>query len=223
MKELILNFHGVGEAPAGVDRSEAPFWIQEYDFTEMLDSIKDSAANEPRVTITFDDGFISDALIACPELAKRGMVATFFVCAGRIGKEGYVDRAGIEELLQNGMEIGSHGMNHIDWRSATDDELHTEIVVAKQQLEEIVGRPVTKAAIPFGSYDNRVLAKLQSAGFEAVFTSDGGLANNQSWLRPRYTLRASTPPRRVVETLVQREGMASGLYRSVAKLYKAMR
>jgi peptidoglycan/xylan/chitin deacetylase (PgdA/CDA1 family) len=55
------------------------------------------------------------------------------------------------------MEIGTHGMHHRDWRKLSDAELRVELVAARQRVEDICGTAVTKAGIPFGSYDRRLV------------------------------------------------------------------
>jgi peptidoglycan/xylan/chitin deacetylase (PgdA/CDA1 family) len=74
------------------------------------------------------------------------------------------------------MEIGTHGMYHRDWRKIDEVALNVEIVDARRRIEDICGIAVTKAAIPFGSYDRRVLRRLRSEPFKHLYTSDGGLA-----------------------------------------------
>lgn len=40
------------------------------------------------IELTFDDGNASDLTIAAPALQARGLAASFFVCASRIGQAG---------------------------------------------------------------------------------------------------------------------------------------
>jgi hypothetical protein len=79
-------------------------------------------------------------------------------------------------------------MYHRDWRKLNDAELHVEIVSARRRIEDICGTAVTKAGVPFGSYDRRVLNRLRSEHFEFVYTADGGLAQSDAWLKPRRTI-----------------------------------
>src|SRR5262245_57103342 len=118
MKELILNFHGLGDPPAHIDAEERRYWWPVGTFTNLLDRLVDrypTVANL-KISLTFDDGNASDALLALPELTKRKLLAGFFVCSGRIGKKHYLDSSMIHDLLDSGMTIGSHGMYHRDWR-----------------------------------------------------------------------------------------------------------
>jgi peptidoglycan/xylan/chitin deacetylase (PgdA/CDA1 family) len=188
-QELILNLHGVGTPHEGVSTEEAFYWVTTQAFTILLESIIAARAtsNIPAV-ITFDDGNASDVVTALPELAKHGLKATFFVCAGRIGAPHYLDRVGLAELLAAGMEIGTHGKDHRNWRGLDESALDSELGKARRRIEDVCGVPVTKAAIPFGSYDRRLLQRLHRERFECVYTSDRGLARSEAWLKPRDTV-----------------------------------
>jgi peptidoglycan/xylan/chitin deacetylase (PgdA/CDA1 family) len=144
--------------------------------------------DRPDVRITFDDGNMSDVVHALPALRRRGLKATFFVVAGRLGAPGFLDERGVRKLLDAGMSVGCHGMSHRPWRRLGDEALREELVVARKILEEIVERPVTEAACPFGSYDRRVLRFLRRYGYEHVYTSDRGLTRPDAWLQPRTSL-----------------------------------
>src|SRR5215470_4073438 len=112
-RELILNLHGLGEPHSLVDENEKAFWWSIGAFSYLLDRILDTRIDPRlRISITFDDGNASDALIALPELTKRGLTASFFICAGRIGKKRYLDESMIKDLNAGGMVVGSHGMDH---------------------------------------------------------------------------------------------------------------
>jgi peptidoglycan/xylan/chitin deacetylase (PgdA/CDA1 family) len=183
---LNLTFHGIGEPPAAVGDAERDVWLSEADFATSLDAIR----TLPEATVSFDDGNASDLQIALPALRERGISATFFVVAGRLGEPDYLSAADLRTLRDEGMAIGLHGMHHQRWRGLSDDDLDEEISVARRRLEDAAGARLDAAACPFGAYDRRVLARLRRAGFAAVFTSDGGWATRGAWLQARNTFRA---------------------------------
>ena len=73
--------------------------------------------------------------------------------------------------------------------------LEEELVGAKQLLQATVGRPVTQAACPFGSYDRPVLRALRRSAYRYVYTSDRGAAPSD-WSRRATRFAATTTPRR---------------------------
>ena len=107
-------------------------------------------------------------------LLDRGLTAQFFLLAGRLGEPGRLDHDDVRALADAGMSIGSHGWAHRDWRRLAADEAETEFEAAPGLLSELVGRPVSRVAVPFGCYDRTVLRRLRQAGVEHVYTSDGG-------------------------------------------------
>jgi peptidoglycan/xylan/chitin deacetylase (PgdA/CDA1 family) len=187
---LNLCFHGIGTPGRPLEPDEDLYWVQEEQFTELLEVI----ARYPSVCVTFDDGNASDAAIALPALRRHDLTAKFFIVADRIDQPGSLASADVRELVRGDMLIGSHGLRHRPWRSVHGDELHRELSVAASTIAGVSGRPVTEVACPFGSYDRRVLAAIRHAGFRRVYTVDGGSARSQAWIQARYTVRAADTP-----------------------------
>jgi peptidoglycan/xylan/chitin deacetylase (PgdA/CDA1 family) len=186
-------------------------------------SVLDSVVGRPDVRITFDDGNASDVVHALPALQRRGLKATFFVVAGRLGAPGFLDDTGVRALVDGGMNIGSHGMSHRRWRQLNDHALREELCVARRILEAIVERPVTEAACPFGSYDRRVLRFLRRHGYERVYTSDRGLARPEAWLQPRNSLESGDGAGTVEQILSSEMTSPRALFRQPKLLAKRWR
>lgn len=180
-----LTFHGVGPQTRPLEPGEDGVWVTSELFTSVLDVVE----GRPDVTITFDDGNDSDVRVALPALRERGLTATFFVVAGKLGSPGFLSAEDVRLLAGEGMTIGNHGMHHRSWRKLDDDTLKEELGSARGMLEEVVGGRVAQAAIPFGSYDRRVLQALRRHGYDRAFTSDGGPAQPGRWLQARTSLR----------------------------------
>lgn len=152
-----------------------------------------AAARSGTVGFAFDDGNSSDLELALPILAEHGLKARFFVLAGRLGTPGYLSAGDLVSLREAGMRIGSHGINHRDWRTIDAEELRAEAVDSKAILSEAIGAPVTEAACPFGSYDRRVVRALRRAGYERMFTTEGGPARTGSYVMPRTSVGTAWP------------------------------
>ena len=185
-RAINLTFHGIGTPARRLDPGEQDVWVSRDLFLSLLDT----AAGRDDVAITFDDGNASDLDLALPALRARGLRATFFVVAGRLGEPHFLNEDGVRMLAAAGMEIGCHGMRHTAWRGLGDRTLHEEVVDAKGVLERAVGRRVTRAACPFGSYDRRVLHRLRESGYEHVYTSDRGTARPDGFLQARNSVAA---------------------------------
>ena len=221
--ELILSLHGIGSPHDGVSVDESFFWITRQTFTTLLDDIVSTPPPDIPIIITFDDGNASDAVIALPELAERGLKATFFVCAGRIGAANYLDHIALAELIAAGMQIGTHGKDHRNWRQVDDSTLDAELGDARRRIEDACGMAVTKAAIPFGAYDRRLLQRLRRERFECIYTSDRGLAESDAWLKPRDTVDRTWLETDIKRVLVAKPSLKARLRRDAAMLYKRLR
>ena len=222
--QLILGLHGIGSPHHGVTDDERSYWVSRQAFISLLQTfvVTREASNLP-VAITFDDGNESDALIALPELAKRNLKAIFFVVAARIGLPHYLDRAAIRDLVSAGMEIGSHGMHHCDWRKLDSMMLHVEIDAARRRIEDLCGSAVTRVGIPFGSYDRHVLKQLRAERLDCVCTSDGGLAQSDAWLKPRQTIDSNVSEATMKSLITSYPSLPLRLRRCTAMIYKRLR
>jgi peptidoglycan/xylan/chitin deacetylase (PgdA/CDA1 family) len=202
-RSINLTFHGIGDPERALDADERDVWVSRDSFLAVLDSV----ADRREVRITFDDGNASDLEYALPALHARSLRATLFVVAGRIGTPGFLDEAAVRALAAGGMGIGSHGMRHRPWRRLDEHALHEETVEAKRLLEEIVERPVTQAACPFGAYDRRTLRALRRCGYAEVYTSDRGTARSGAWVQARNTVHRGDS-RDLLERIVSSERSA---------------
>jgi peptidoglycan/xylan/chitin deacetylase (PgdA/CDA1 family) len=179
-----LTVHGIGPAVRAFEPGEEGTWVSVEQFEQVLDEV----ADRPEVRLTFDDGNASDLEIGLPRLLERGLKAEFFVLAGLLGQPGRLTEDGVRELVRHGMPVGSHGWAHRDWRGLDERQADEELHQAARVLGELSGGPVSRVAIPFGSYDRRVLARLRAAGVSTAYTSDGGRARPDSWLQARTSL-----------------------------------
>ena len=185
---FVFNFHGIGNPPPQIPTDERPFWLGEQQFKSVIDNIVRSNLAS-KIEITFDDGNSSDFDIALPRLQSAGLFAGFYVLAGRISKPGYLSAEQIHILTDSKMEIGLHGMDHLDWTRQDDDTMRREITEARRLVELAARKPVVSSALPFGRYNWRVMRRLRQEGFERIYTSDGAARMFTGPVRSRFSLR----------------------------------
>jgi peptidoglycan/xylan/chitin deacetylase (PgdA/CDA1 family) len=215
---IVLNFHLIGRPKRELAAGEADVSVDRQQFLEILDAI----SGRRDVQLTFDDGNSSDVSVALPELIQRGLRAHFFVCPARFGTPEFVDEHDVRELRRAGMSLGSHGMDHVQWRNLERSAIDREIVQAKDVLEDALQAPVETAACPFGAYDRRTLTALRAAGFERIYTSDGGRTNETDWLVPRNTVHRSDSAESI-ERMLNGSGSAASLVRRAKRWIKQSR
>lgn len=214
-----LIFHGISTPARALEPGEAPYWISTDQFASVLDQI--CAMPEPdKIRISFDDGNLSDLEIGLPLLLERGLRADFFVLTGRIGKPGSLDIGDILALQTAGMVIGSHGINHLKWSSLDQTALRAEVVDSRQVLEDICGKPLHSAAIPFGAYNAGVLRALRRAGYTSVYSSDGGTMEFDAFLRPRSSVRTDMSQSETQDILVAKISLLRRIRRKIGIVRK---
>jgi peptidoglycan/xylan/chitin deacetylase (PgdA/CDA1 family) len=128
------------------------------------------------VGLTFDDGYQDFAAYAVPLLRQYGFSATVFVLAGRLGGHNAWDATGPYKGLltadqvclaaESGMEIASHGLNHVPLAEADDERLSAETVRSRAILQELTGRQIHGFAYPWGHVDARTAKAVQDAGYD---------------------------------------------------------
>lgn len=123
------------------------------------------------VAITFDDGSETDLLCAAPELRRCGFAATFYVTSNWLGQPGHLSDAQLRELSAMGFEIGCHSMTHAYLNDLDAAGLDRELVQAKLQIEQVIGRRVEHFSCPGGRIDDRVAQLAKKAGYKTVATS----------------------------------------------------
>jgi peptidoglycan/xylan/chitin deacetylase (PgdA/CDA1 family) len=160
--------------------------------TIKIDDLDRPLAWPKSLLVTFDDGHQSDLLVAAPELARRNLHAIFFVIWSYLGRPGYLTRAQVLALREQGFEIGSHGLTHTRLTQISQAEATNEVFESKSRLEGLLHEQIAALAIPFGFYNDRALQAAWSAGYRRVMTSDFRIADRRHRVMPRMGPMAET-------------------------------
>jgi hypothetical protein len=114
-------------------------------------------------------------------------------------------------------------MHHFDWRTLEPKMLHVEVDGARHRIEDVCGRAITKVGIPFGSYDRHVLKQLRAERLDCVYTSDGGLARSDAWLKPRQTICSDVSEADMKFLITRYANPAARLRYYATRIYKRLR
>jgi peptidoglycan/xylan/chitin deacetylase (PgdA/CDA1 family) len=192
----VAMYHSVGDcsddpyrvtvAPDRLDRQLG--WLARRGLrgVSVADLLAARAAGGGRdlVGLTFDDGYADFLTHALPALRRRGFGATLFVLPGRLGGDNAWDplgprrplltAAGIRGAAAEGVEIGSHGLTHVDLTTADDLTLKRETVESRAVLTELTGTGTAGFCYPYGTVDQRVVDAVREAGYDYACAIDPG-------------------------------------------------
>lgn len=97
----------------------------------------------------------------------------------------------IHAWMDRGIDIGGHSANHRALPTLTHAELEFEVVASRTVVHRTTGIWPEFFAYPYGRYDARVRAMVQSAGYRGSFTLDAGL--NRTGVDPWCLRRINVP------------------------------
>jgi len=136
---------------------------------------------QPKVLITFDDGYESFYNKAVPLLEKYDFEATLFIYTDRIkDREGYLSASDLQELARRGISVQSHGVTHTPLTEISENhppedseqKIKAELGKSKELLENITGSPVNHFAFPYGSFNSEIILSAREAGYDLLFIAD---------------------------------------------------
>ncbi len=208
----IFMFHHAGNAPPGADPVRRDLTVSAADLDAQMKYLK-SAGYHPitqtqlfkalfmggglpskPVLITFDDGYLDNFSQALPILVKYGFPATFYIISGRVGGRGYLSWEQIKVMEKDGMDIGSHTVNHQDLSIVSAADLKHELGDSAKDIGAHLGHPVYWFCYPSGRFNARVLQVENEDGYLLAATEKWG--RKQSSDAPlalsRYRIRNTT-------------------------------
>jgi len=126
--------------------------------------------------------------------ARRDFVSELATRSGaQLPDDLMMDSPQVNVLVNGGMEIGAHTVNHPILLKIDDGQARREIADSKRQLEVLTGRPVTLFAYPNGvpgiDYGPAHVEMVRQSGFIAAVSTSVGVSNpsTDSLQLPRFT------------------------------------
>jgi peptidoglycan/xylan/chitin deacetylase (PgdA/CDA1 family) len=132
--------------------------------------------NRGLVSLTFDDGWASQATAGAPILSQFGDKATYYIITGSVGDsaDGYMTLNQVKALKNGGNEIGSHTVTHPDLTTLTLKKLTAELTQSQTYLQNKLGVAITSFAYPYGAYNAQTTTEVKKY-YGSARTSDVGL------------------------------------------------
>lgn len=215
---FVLCYHGVGSPkqdldPHGIFLSTALFRQhvetierQKYQLlsvSELWKRMRDGQGASGTGAITFDDGLTQTAENAIPMLIERGIPCSLFVPTGLIGRphpdlagESIVTRSQILDLDAAGVEIGTHGVDHVALSGLSREQALGQVTRSRATMEDLLGKAVTTMAYPFGAVDEQAMRVTEEAGYE-IACGCSGPGPWEAMSLPREPIFATATPLRL--------------------------
>ena len=150
---------------------------------------------EGLAALTFDDGLADNLHTLVPLLDELQAVATVFVVPRWNGTPHpdapwacALTHDEVRKLAAAGVEIGSHSFEHRDLSTCSYEEALDDLTRSRQALEELLERPVTVAAYPYGRTTPDAGRACRDAGFEAACRISGEGSWDDPWNLPRQDM-----------------------------------
>lgn len=161
--------------------------LKEAGFQFVPPGLPDRRASHATISITFDDGFVSNLTEAVPRMAFAGCRAINYLVADRIGQtsdweaaEGgearpLMNEGQVKEWLAAGHWIGAHTCTHPRLSRLSREQAREEISASRKKLEDRFGIPIEHFAYPYGDYSEATVELVREAGFQTAVTMHRGI------------------------------------------------
>ena len=190
---LVLMYHGIHASRADHGQFDPRYSVRPAQFAAQMHHLRQQRLAgwlpvtgqalvappgqgvQPMVLVTFDDGDASNLGQALPILQQTGLAAIFFITRNFVGQRGMITRAGLRELADAGMVIGSHGLSHRFLNTLSPAALAIELASSRDYLQQLTGRPVVLLSLPGGRGGSREIRAAHDAGYRSVLGSRPGI------------------------------------------------
>jgi len=132
-----------------------------------FDVFKDGKRNA--LTMSYDDGTIYDTKLI-EIFDKYGIKASFHLNSGLFGTGRRLSENDIAKLYKN-HEISAHGVYHRSLTRLPLQNIISEVLEDRRELEKLCGYPVRGLSYANGFYNDDVLSTLKSCGIEYARTT----------------------------------------------------
>lgn len=138
------------------------------------------------VGITFDDGYLNNAVHALPVLQGYGFSSTCYVVSGLLGQTNVWDRAQgippselmsaqhLRQWIAGGQEVGAHTRNHVHLTRLDSTASVQEIAQCKHELEQTTGALVSHFCYPYGDFTAEHVSMVAHAQYQSATTTQRG-------------------------------------------------
>ena len=191
-RKIVILYHSVGETELAMNKKQfinQILWLNKNchikNINELLKEnnnfIDSTKPLDIEVAITFDDGYQSLFTNVYPIMKKLNISGCVYLNTNFISKntnkkstesdghypgEDFLSWEEVEELKNNGWEIGSHGCDHLDLTSLSKNLLKKELFNSKKSIEETLESECIHFSYPWGYHNKTVINMVKETGYK---------------------------------------------------------
>lgn len=158
--------------------------------------------DRPRLSLTFDDGWLSTFTNGASLLNKYGYEGTFYLNPSTIDTTDHMTSEQVQDLRDNGHQIASHGYKHFNFTTLDRSVIDYQLRYAAQYFNQVHGLQSIDFAAPYGGNDAQ-LAFYARKYHTSLRGTDPGVNTKQNFnpynIRVLYVGRSVTAMRLVDE------------------------
>jgi peptidoglycan/xylan/chitin deacetylase (PgdA/CDA1 family) len=204
---IALNYHRLSDE-AHHESLDQRFNVKSFLFVKQMHLIREmhipvaslddliggKFASKFGVTLTFDDGNLSDFEIAYPALKELNFTAAFFPVVNTIGNTGCVTWRQLREIASDNFTVGSHGLSHSALTKLPRSEQRHELQCSKAIIEQTLRKAVRHFALPYGWYNEAIVQLAREAGYKSLMTTalKANIPDAKPFLVHRANIRRNT-------------------------------
>lgn len=199
----ILCYHQLKDFNASAGAMTKVYTVKPPDFAAQMKALSEAGYNSilpeqlyeylvhnaplpaKPIMITFDDTRSEQYSIGAAEMKKYGFKGVFFVMTVSINRPGYMSKEEIKSLADDGHVVAAHTWDHHMVTKYSGEDWNTQLVKPKAKLEEIIGKPLTDFAYPFGLWNTAAIPELKKSGYKMAYI----LSTKRDSIDPLYTVR----------------------------------
>lgn len=199
----ILCYHNIKELSANAGEMTKTYTVTPANFAQQMKALSDEGYHSilpnqlyeylvhdaplpPNpVMITFDDTRGEQYSIGAAEMKKYGFKGVFFVMTVSVGRPNYLTKEQIKSLSDSGNIVAAHTWDHHMVTKYAGEDWDTQLIKPKKKLEDIIGKPVTYFAYPFGLWNKAAIPEIKKSGYQMAFI----LSTKRDSIDPLYTIR----------------------------------
>ena len=166
-------------------------YCQPISIEDVLNCETIRRTRKPFVCITFDDGYLDNYINAAPILLRHGIPAAFFVSTGMIETNNQfphdlcrgnylipmMNWHHLNKMHESGFTIGSHTVKHIDCAVESEENVWTELIKSREDLQRKLVLEKIIFAYPYGGRQHMTPERLElvkKAGYSGCLSAYGG-------------------------------------------------